>query len=365
MGKAALVHKRSFSISERQEILKKTKGKCAHCGCKLKPDTMTVEHIFPISKGGGHDEFNLTALCESCNFKKSNNLYGMEEYYKFIDKEYIEEYKNQLIRYNVRANERGKIVTQSEKIFYTIPMQLQAMIARTAYHGASRKRLDRLVKNSKKKLIMERAFEGDSDEILAFIESMKDEVHEHIKLELYDNIYKVRNCVKYGQVYTIRYNDKITGVFMFKNLNKDSMNYVQLNNLSELTGYKKGYVCTLALVDKFSYDAFDEIMFYFFYRLISLNMLPIYFNILKADGNTDTIITIPHEIEHVQGTLDFFTYKGMKEYIKSKIKNTDSGLFEQNEVEDVIDNVLYGLDETDEDKELTLQLREELLRQNY
>ena len=44
-----------FSIEEKRIFLNKTDCKCAHCGKTLNEETMTIDHIFPISKGGDNN----------------------------------------------------------------------------------------------------------------------------------------------------------------------------------------------------------------------------------------------------------------------------------------------------------------------
>ena len=67
--------RKKFSYAEKHSILEKTGYRCAHCGKSLDEHTLTIEHIFPVSKGGENNEFNLVALCEDCNFDKSNFTY--------------------------------------------------------------------------------------------------------------------------------------------------------------------------------------------------------------------------------------------------------------------------------------------------
>lgn len=76
--------RRLFTYEERLEILKSTKGVCAHCGKPLKTSTMTVEHIIPIMRGGTNSMENLTALCEECNTMKNNLIYLPKSFYMAI-----------------------------------------------------------------------------------------------------------------------------------------------------------------------------------------------------------------------------------------------------------------------------------------
>lgn len=73
--------RRLFTHEERTQILKSTKGICAHCGKKLTTKTMTIEHIIPIMRGGTNDIENLTALCSECNTMKDNLIYLPRSFY--------------------------------------------------------------------------------------------------------------------------------------------------------------------------------------------------------------------------------------------------------------------------------------------
>lgn len=69
-----------FSTDEKLDILKRTNCKCAHCGRKINVDTMTIEHIYPINKGGDNSRCNIIGLCKTCNNLKSNFIYDLSFY---------------------------------------------------------------------------------------------------------------------------------------------------------------------------------------------------------------------------------------------------------------------------------------------
>ena len=58
--------------TKRQEIFNKYKGHCAYCGCRLKTNTMTIDHLKPQSNGGTSDIDNLMPACRSCNATKAD-----------------------------------------------------------------------------------------------------------------------------------------------------------------------------------------------------------------------------------------------------------------------------------------------------
>ena len=64
----------AFTAAERETIKshlgKKQKGKCAGCGRKIPADLQEIDHIQPVSKGGGNELRNLQLLCATCNRRK-------------------------------------------------------------------------------------------------------------------------------------------------------------------------------------------------------------------------------------------------------------------------------------------------------
>lgn len=57
----------SFSLEEWNELKKKCNYKCLRCGKKKK---LTVDHIYPLSKGGTNYISNIQPLCLKCNAQK-------------------------------------------------------------------------------------------------------------------------------------------------------------------------------------------------------------------------------------------------------------------------------------------------------
>ena len=63
-----------WSRTQREEILRRTAGRCYSCGLHMAPsDDWWVEHIIPHSLGGSDQPDNLLPSCRLCNFVRSNH----------------------------------------------------------------------------------------------------------------------------------------------------------------------------------------------------------------------------------------------------------------------------------------------------
>lgn len=58
---------------DRKEIIKRDNSTCQICGKVLSPREITVDHIVPISAGGGHIASNLRVACVNCNCSRRHN----------------------------------------------------------------------------------------------------------------------------------------------------------------------------------------------------------------------------------------------------------------------------------------------------
>ena len=48
-------------------VFERDRYRCRHCGSI---ENLTIDHIYPQSRGGGHTEDNLQTLCRPCNSRK-------------------------------------------------------------------------------------------------------------------------------------------------------------------------------------------------------------------------------------------------------------------------------------------------------
>lgn len=58
--------------SIRFEVFKRDKFTCQYCGAAAPKVILEVDHIKPVSKGGGNDLMNLVTACRDCNRGKTN-----------------------------------------------------------------------------------------------------------------------------------------------------------------------------------------------------------------------------------------------------------------------------------------------------
>lgn len=346
--KANRTERKAFSKQEKQNILSKTESRCGHCGKILTVDTMTIEHIFPLYKGGNHDEFNLVALCEDCNNNKSNLVYEITDYYKYILNEYVSEYIRKLTDLRLQNKQNNRLLDVDVKAYDLVPNQYKF----TAYNMIKRKTkrekvlafLDRVTI----KLKLEKAYEGDTDEIYKLIEQLKQKDNDDILL--YDSEYDVLNAIKTDEVYVLRSKDKIYGAFIFKKIKSDNerIELLQLNTIEENSCLKQKYITTLAIVAPYAAELYDEIMCTFSYSLIKECAIPMFFNKTGNKFNKQSkshIVEIPYSIDGQDGLLSFLTIRGLKNQLRVNWEAyIDEGLLTDEDVDNWIEETFSNRD---------------------
>ena len=60
----------TITIGEINELLEKSENICFWCDCDIPKGELHLDHVYPLSKGGGHTISNLVVSCSSCNAKK-------------------------------------------------------------------------------------------------------------------------------------------------------------------------------------------------------------------------------------------------------------------------------------------------------
>lgn len=72
-GSIERVERAKVSNELRQEIFERDGYTCVNCGSTEK-ESLEIDHIKPISKGGKTEPGNLQTLCHDCNVRKGNNF---------------------------------------------------------------------------------------------------------------------------------------------------------------------------------------------------------------------------------------------------------------------------------------------------
>ncbi len=71
------LHKRPSSKDnkrKRPHLIEKYGMKCFWCGTSLTPETITIDHYIPLSRGGSNKIKNLRLACRRCNQNRGNAL---------------------------------------------------------------------------------------------------------------------------------------------------------------------------------------------------------------------------------------------------------------------------------------------------
>lgn len=63
-----------FSDSDVKDLMSLQGERCANCGKSLSRAKYEIDHIVPISRGGGNSRSNIQILCRGCNRKKGNMM---------------------------------------------------------------------------------------------------------------------------------------------------------------------------------------------------------------------------------------------------------------------------------------------------
>lgn len=62
----------SWCDAEVDKVLERDGFRCRYCGAGLDAASVTFDHIFPRSRGGGDKPDNLVVCCMPCNLRKSD-----------------------------------------------------------------------------------------------------------------------------------------------------------------------------------------------------------------------------------------------------------------------------------------------------
>lgn len=358
--------RRKYTREERQSILEKTGCRCGHCGVPLETWSMSVDHVFPLHKGGEDEEFNLLPLCYDCNFKKANLVISLADYYKYI----LPEYMNDYLEYNIKAYSKYKensIIPFDAHIFEMVPTKYQEMIGGMIRRGTKKKKVLDTISKLTMQITIEPAREYDSQDIMDLITRVRNKNYNNFDTSLYDNIYAVRNDILDGNCYVLRYNKNVCGAVMFKKVAEDEINLPQLRVIEMNTSLKKRYMLSMVCLSNNCYEIFPDLMDYVFHRMISNDTIPLYFNTLSKFYKIESdIIKIPYKVDKVDGMVEFLHLKAIRERIKEKMFgayfNNESDIISEEEMDYFVEKLLsneLGNKDDDRLKEIFSRLEEQ------
>jgi hypothetical protein len=343
------MRRREFTTAERQKILDYSNGVCACCKKKLTLESMTIDHLFPLHKGGDNSEINLVALCGTCNNNKSNALYDSLDLMRYVPVDRRADYIEYHIKMLAENREKLGLMQCDIKEFHFIPDSVKYVVYQNMKRHGKKKDLARILKSGEAVLTLSRAYTGEAEEIYQFI---KDRIHTNS--QMYDNEFKVLGAIKNDCVFVLRNKNTLCGVFILKRLNEyNKIPLVQLNTIEMNSRLRQKYLFTMAYASSFVDElVFSKIMSYFMEQLERTGAIPIYFGEIN-DCFTGTeqkdLIRIPYEIDNIQGDIGFMQLNNHKQmYKRSMHYAVEHGALTEDELDDYAEAIL-GYNEDDSD----------------
>lgn len=104
---------------KRLKVFMRDDYKCKRCGVT---ENLSIDHIFPVSKGGSNKLINLETLCVPCNQKKSNKVEisfrSLVAYVKSLglfEKEKVDRNLKEIVELNARMDDIERIINNLAK----------------------------------------------------------------------------------------------------------------------------------------------------------------------------------------------------------------------------------------------------------
>lgn len=95
----------TFTVHQWEDCKNYFNNRCAYCG---KAETLTQEHVIPLSSGGGYAKENIIPACGKCNYKKQDKEFIL--WYR-LQPFYSKERENSIINYLTQTTNEKKEVT--------------------------------------------------------------------------------------------------------------------------------------------------------------------------------------------------------------------------------------------------------------
>lgn len=100
--------RKTIPKSVRFDVFKRDNFTCQYCGRKSPDIVLHIDHINPVSKGGGNEVINLITSCVECNLGKSDKLIS--------DKTSIEKQRAQLEELNRRREQLEMLLAWRDEL---------------------------------------------------------------------------------------------------------------------------------------------------------------------------------------------------------------------------------------------------------
>ena len=309
----------SVNAADKSFLLMKTGGRCAHCGKALADYEATVEHIFPKSKGGADDEWNLTVLCPTCNMEKSNYVYDMY-YYQYILREFRPNYR----RYHdshISRLRQGRILLHEPQRICFLTLSAKMMLSKYTKH---KKLIPRaLMQRMTSWVSVYPAYPGDADEVFELVDKCVKNKDFKCSSSYYDNDMMVLNEIKEGKVFVMRSKDnELCGAVFLKKYSDFDADYPQVRNISENMGLAAKYVITGFYCTRTYDEALIDLMKYLETRLLVIGIMPIFFEGCECIRRHDDEMAFPVTIDGYSGTLYVPTVKSLRNNLAAEMENT-------------------------------------------
>ncbi len=332
-----------YTYKDKEKLLKITNGKCAHCGKKLTPQECTIEHMYPISRGGTAHPLNIVPLCVACNKSKTDSIYD-DTYYEYLDKRYSDAFNMALqlfFYFNTNSIYEWKDCVYL-RILSPIGEKLYSQIRKRSGKRTSIKELPHI------NLKLEKAYYREQDEqaILNYVRCMAPKgFFDSEVCAYYNNIYHIREAIDKGVIYLLRNSsEEVIGLFILEPVENFPINDIpQCELIENASRFKRQYVMTLASIKR-GYDrAYEYVMGNFCTYQLLIGSLPMFFNIqtyVNACEEGDPLgqfAAFPHKWNDIDGYFEFYTLDTIRKIL-------DECMYENAPLTQ--NDVLYGTDKS-------------------
>ena len=98
----------------RRGVFERDNGQCQYCGVYVHKRAMTIDHVLPVSRGGGTNWTNCVLACQRCNHSKSDRTPG--EASMALAQEPVQPTRDQLILSGVNMHESWKAFLNERQV---------------------------------------------------------------------------------------------------------------------------------------------------------------------------------------------------------------------------------------------------------